>query len=355
MKSISLLLVASILLAACSDKTMQQNFELPPVPVQTAEIETRDVSLFFEALGVVKPASSADVRPQVSGMIKEVHFDDGQWVEEGTLLYTIDDATYAIRVREHQSQLAQDLASLNNAKKKLERFRNLTRQDLIAKVEWDELETNVVLHEAMVQADEARLAAAQLDLEHCRIIAPIGGFAGKSALGKGNMVFDAPLVTLTRNDPLCVDFSITEKELQQVSSEKPLIKVYSAGSEECIAVGKVTFLDHAVDLKSGMLAATGMLAKSHKPLWPGQSVRVHLYFGKKEKAKLIPMRAIKTNQDGPYIFTVNESKAVEVRQVKLGPEDKGQIVIEEGLDGITNVVTEGHLRLFPGAKVEEVR
>ncbi len=173
-----------VLLTACSDKSMQTSFELPPVPVQTAEIETRDVPLFFESLGVIKSSRTAEIRPQVSGMIKEVHFKDGQWVEEAALLYTIDDAPYAIRVQEQQSQLSQDLAHLNNAKKKHERFKSLVKQDLIAKVEWDELETKVALHEAMVQADEARLAAAKLDLEHCKVVAPIAGFAGKKRFGQ---------------------------------------------------------------------------------------------------------------------------------------------------------------------------
>ncbi len=104
-----------------------------------------------------------------------------------------------------------------------------------------------------------------------------------------------------------------------------------------------------------MLAVTGILAKSQHSLWPGQSVRVHLYFGKKEKAKLIPMRAVKNNQDGPYIFTVKEDNTVEMRPVKLGVEEKGQIVVEEGLEDVFKVVTEGHLRLFPGAKIEEIR
>jgi multidrug efflux system membrane fusion protein len=271
------------------------------------------------------------------------------------LLYTIDDTPYAIAVQEQQAQLAQDLAHLGNAKKKLERFKSLTRQDLIAKVEWDELETKIALHEAMVQVDEARLAAAKLDLQHCKVVAPIAGYAGKSLLGRGNMATGATLVTLTQNDPLYVDFLITEKELQQVTTGTPLIKVYAAGSDECLAVGKVTFMDHALDPKSGMLAVSGILAKSPQPLWPGQSVRVHLYFGKKEMAKLIPMRAVKTNQDGPYIFTVKEDNTVEIRPVKLGFEEKGQIVIEEGLDEVRKVVTEGHLRLFPGAKIEETR
>ncbi len=349
------LLILGCVLAGCSDKTSKQGFEMPPVPVHTAQIEVRDVPLFFEAMGTIKPACTAEVKPQVNGMIKEVHFTEGEWLEEGALLYSIEEAPYAIRVQEQQAQLAQDLAHLNNAKKKLERFKSLTKQDLIAKVEWDELETQIALHEGMIQADQARLLSAELDLKHCHIVAPIVGFAGKSSLGKGNMATGELLVTITQNEPLYVDFLITEKELRQVTSSSPLIKVYAAGNEECIAVGKVTFMDHAIDPKSGMLSVTGILAKSHQPLWPGQSVRTHLYFGKKEMAKLIPVRAVKTNQDGPYIFTVKDDNTVEICPVKLGPEDKGQVVIEEGLEKADKVVTEGHLRLFPGAKVEEIR
>jgi membrane fusion protein, multidrug efflux system len=355
MKRLILALGLGFVFVGCSDKTSKQGFEMPPVPVQTAEVEVRDVPLFFEVIGTVKPARTVEVKPQVNGLIKEVHFTEGEWVEEGALLYSIEDAPYAIRVQEQQAQLAQDLAHLGNAKKKLERFKSLTKQDLIAKVEWDDLETKIALHEAMTQADEARLLSAKLDLEHCKIVAPIAGFAGKSSLGKGNMATGESLVTITQNDPLYVDFWITEKELQQVTSSSSLIKVYAVGNGECIAVGKVTFMDHAIDSKSGMLAVTGILAKSHKPLWPGQPVRIHLYFGKKEMAKLIPMRAVKTNQDGPYIFTVKEDNTVEIRPVKLGPEEKGQIVIEEGLEKARKVITEGHSRLFPGAKIEEVR
>ncbi|MBS0604164.1 MAG: efflux RND transporter periplasmic adaptor subunit [Verrucomicrobia bacterium] len=351
----SLILGIAVTLAGCSDKTLQQEFVPPPVPVQTADVEVRDVPLFIEAMGVIKPSTTAVVMPQVFGMIKEVHFSEGQWVEEGDLLYTLDDAPYAIRVLELEAQRDQDLAHLNNARKKLERYKSLTKQDLIAKVEWDELETKVALHEAMVKADEARLLNAKLDLQHCKIKAPIAGLAGKSALDTGNMASGTPLVSLTQTDPLFVDFSITEKELLQIASPSAVIKVYAAGNEECLGLGKVTFMDHSIDPQSGMLAATGRLAKEHKPLWPGQSVRVHLYFGKKENAMLIPMRAIRTNQEGPYIFAVKEDNTVEVRSVKLGPEEKGQIVVESGLEGASKVVTEGQLRLFPGSKIEEIR
>jgi len=352
---LSLSLGLFFVLAGCADKPAQQGFEIPPVPVQTATVEVRDVPLFFEALGVVKPFKKCDVKPQVNGVIKEVGFTEGQWIEEGKLLYVIDKAPFAIRVQEAEAQRDQNLAHLNNARKKLERYKSLSKQDLIAKVEWDELETKVALHEAMLKADEARLAAAKLNLEHCTITAPIAGYAGKSLFHVGNIASGETLVTLTQTDPLYVDFLITEKELQEITTASPVIKVYGSGNEECLGFGNVTFMDHAIDPKSGMLAATGKLAKRYKSLRPGQTVSVHLYFGKKENAALIPMRAVRTNQDGPYIFTVKEDSTVEIRSIKLGPEDKGMIVVEEGLEGMNKVVVEGQLRLFPGSKVEEVQ
>lgn len=345
----------TVALAGCSDSSSQQGGEAPAVPVQIASVEVRDVPLFFEAMGVVKPAKAVEVKPQVSGFVKEVHFTEGQWVEQGDLLYTLEEAPYAIRVQELEAQRDQNLAHLGNARKKLERYKSLTKQDLIAKVEWDELETRVALHEAMLKADEARLAAAKLDLEHCKITAPIAGFAGKSDLQVGNMASGEPLVALTQTAPLFVDFSITEKELELVTTSAPLIQVYAAGDETCLGVGKITFMDHVLDAKTGMLSVRGKVEEGHKPLWPGQSVRVQLYFGKKENAALIPIRAVKTNQNGPYIFTVKEDNTVELRSVKLGREEKGEVVVEEGLDGAHKVVTEGQQRLQPGSKIEEVR
>ena len=240
--------------------------------------------------------------------------------------------------------------------KKLERYQSLAQQDLIAKVEWDELEMQVALNEAVISADEARLAAAKLDLEHCRIIAPISGHAGKSTLDIGNIVDShATLVTLSQRDSLCVNFAVTEKELAQLPSTKLLLEVYVAGGEECLGKGEVTFLDHTIDSKTGMLSAQGFLTAMNRPLWPGQSVRVHLFFGKKDRAKLVPLKAIKTNQEGPYLFSVKDDGTVEILSVKLGPEEKGLIVVEEGLGNAKKIVTEGQLRLFPGSKVEEAQ
>ena len=252
-----------LLLAGCSEKAPPPPFALPAVPVTTAEVAVRDVPLYFEEMGTVAPFQKAEVKPQVNGLIAAVHFKEGQCVEQGDLLYTIDSEIYAIKVQEVEAQLLQNIAHSKTLKKNSRGTKVLSKQDLIAQVEWDELETRVSLCEAMVKADEARLAAAKLDLEHCRILAPISGRAGKTALQAGNMaVSGTTLVMLSQENTFYVDFALTEKELYQLPSPTPKIEVYAAGGEECLATGEVTFLDHTVDPESGMLAARGLLIKN---------------------------------------------------------------------------------------------
>ena len=348
-----ILLIISFFLVGCSQKKPTNEVTMPPVPVQTAEVATRDVPFYFEEMGRITACQSALIRPEVDGCITGVHFREGDFVTKGDLLYTIDDQIYRIKVQEAEALLSQNLAHLKNATKKLERYKNLSKQNLISEIEWDELETKILLYQAEVQGNEAKLAGVKLDLQQCSIRAPISGRTGKSALGEGNIVSKKELLlTISGEKPFYVDFSITQKEIEQISSIAPSFEVYAAGGEECLGKGTLTFLDHTIDPKSGMLFARGLLDAMYKPLWAGQMVRVHLFFGKKDQAKLIPLKAIKTNQSGPYVFSIKEDNTVEMCPVILGPEEKGMIVIEEGLDHAKRVVTEGHLRLFPGSKIE---
>jgi membrane fusion protein, multidrug efflux system len=351
-----MVVVFCVILAGCGKKSPPaESASLPSVPVRTASTEVRTVPLFFEAMGIVKPFHAVEIRPQVSGIIAGVHFHDGQWVEQGDLLYTIEETAYAIKVQEMKAVLLQDQAHLKNAQKKLKRYESLSSQDLIAQVEWDEVKTQVALYRAIVKADQARLAAAELELQHCRIDAPISGYAGKTARQQGNMADASVLVTISNPEPYYVDFSITEKELQRLGDGDLHVEVYLAGEEVCVGCGEVVFLDSQLDAVSGVLPVRAMISSPSKPLWTGQSVRVHLIFGEKKDALLIPLKAIKTNQKGPYVFAVKDDGTAETIPVTLGPEEKGWIVIEEGLNNVSKVVIEGQNRLFPGSKIEEVR
>jgi membrane fusion protein, multidrug efflux system len=344
-------IILTTILAACSSEEPSKAFQMPPVAVETAQVKKQDVALFFEEIGTIKPYQVAEVKSQVAGMITEIHFQEGSLVEKGSLLYTIDETPYKIRLHEAEAVLMQNRAHLKNKQKKLERYKALPKPELIAAVDWDELNTKIALCEAQVLADEAKLSAAQLDLQRCSILAPISGIAGKTSLQVGNQVGSSTLVQLSQMEPLVVEFEMTESERSKCP-EGAKIEVYKAGEtgEECLATGKMTFIDHGIGPKSGMIAAKGILSDLKKPLWSEQGVRVHIVYGKKEGAMLIPLKAIKTNQQGPYVFLVKEDESVEIRPVQLGPEEKGFVAVdlEEG-----KVVTEGHGRLFPGAKIKD--
>lgn len=346
-------LLLSLAFAACSGNPSTKKTAAPATPVYTANVAIADVPLFFEAIGTVKAKQVVEIKPQVTGVIKSVHFTEGDFVKEGDLLYTIDDASYVIKAKEAEALLLQDKAHLQSAEKKLKRYESLYQENLISKQEWEELETKLALTKAMVKADLARLAGINLDISRCKITAPISGKIGKTTLHAGNKVTEAPLVTLIQSDPLYVEFFVTEAECKQITSSSSL-KIYELGKEKCIAEGKLVFLDHSLDPKTGMLFAKGVLSPSKDNLLVGQSVRVQLIFGVKEKAKLIPMQAVKTNEDGAYVFSVKEDSTVEIKPIVLGPEENGMIVVEEGLNPDEKVVTQGHLRLYPGSQVEEV-
>jgi multidrug efflux system membrane fusion protein len=351
-----ILFAATICLVGCTKKeTTPANFTPPAIPVRTAAIEKRTVPLFFESLGVIQPFQSVAVVPQVSGIIGQVHFTEGAWVNAGDLLYTIVDDSLAKKVDEMQAILLQNQAILANAQKKLKRYKSLSSSNLVSQVEWDEVEMQVAFCEATVAADRARLDLALLDLAHCRITAPISGYTSKSELQVGDRTDGSTLVTLFQPEPYQVDFTITEKELEKLPGTALHVAVYSSGGETLLGKGEVIFLDNQLDRKSGLLQASAEISSLVHPVWAGQTVRVHLFFGEKKDAVLIPLKAIKTNQNGSYVFALKEDSTVEIVPVTLGPEEKGWIVVEEGLSELSKVVIEGHNRLFPGSKIEEVR
>ena len=344
-----------LILAGCSEDTPKQAYTPPPVPVQTAAVEIRDVPFYFEEIATIVANQIVEIKPQVSGVIKEVSFQEGSFVNKGDLLYVIDTGYYSIKVQEAEAQLLQNLANLGNFQKKLDRYKSLSKQDLIAQVEWDDLDSKIALYKALVKADEAKLDLAKRDLDHCYIKASISGRAGKTSLQVGSVLSPGiSLVTLSQADPFNVDFFLTEKEMRSVSSKLPLFEIYEIGNTECLGSGTLTFIDSSMHSNFGMFSARGLLTDVLHPLSPGQVVRIRVFFGNKEKGRLVPLRAIKTNQLGSYVFTVTENNTVEMHSVKLGPEEKGMILVEEGLDEATKVVITGHLRLYPGATIEDL-
>lgn len=351
----SLILLTCLLLSACGSKDHIAQNENPPVPVLAVAPIVKDVPLYLESIGTLQPAVLMGITPRVNGTLEKVFVAEGDWVEQGAPLFQIEAKPYLIKVQESEAQLALDRATLSSAQKKLERYKSLAQKDLLAQTEWDELETQTEKAEATLKADEARLEMAKLDLERCTIISPIDGRIGKLDAHPGLLVANgqaAPLATVAKLNPLIVEFTVTENEFANIPANENGIEIQPLCSTKCATAGQVTFLDNHFDPKTGLLLVRGKVSNNELTLRPGQSVRVRLVIGLTKDAKLIPEKAIKYNQEGPYVYVVQADNTVGFRQILLGDTFEKHIIILEGLDGSEPIITDGHLRLSPGIKVE---
>lgn len=347
------------ILSACSSQPSQEDFKAAPVPVFVDTVKKQDVPLYFESLGQLKPSATVEIRPQVGGILREVHLDGGQEVKAGDQLFTIDPEPYLIKFQEVEAQMAQNKAILNSSKKKLERYSTLSKKDLISQQEWDELESQVMKNEAIIKADEAKLASASRDLNNCIIRAPMDGRAGKITYHPGNLISasqSTPLVVLSDYDDIVVEFTLTEKEFNQLTADHhngtcPM-EINSFHNKKDKAEGTMTFLNNHFDKDNGLLLVQGKVLNQDLKYLPGQTVKVRLPLTTLKDALVVPQKAVKINQAGPYVFVVNENNTVEIRQLKLGVEVGDEVVIIEGVKEGETIVSEGHLRLAPGLTVE---
>lgn len=366
------LLIAIILsfASSCSPSPSKPELKKNSVPVNVVEVALSDHTRYIEAVGFLKPITLVEVRPQVSGILVEVNFNEGQLVSIGQPLFNIEASTYKIRLLESQAQRNRNFAALQAAKKKMDRFEGLAKKNLISHQEWDELSSEVEKHAAQLQADEAKEAAAELDLKYCCILAPIAGKTGRIAFHPGSLVNSsqpASLVSIACIERLLVEFSVTELQFLQlrqsgaanpakeVEMNKLPMEVSSLKMPELSIKGMLTFSDYGFDSRSGLLLLRGEIKNESNYFLPGQSVNVRLAIESTKNSILIPEKAVKINHIGHYVYKIAEGNIAEVCQVRQGEEFKGQVTILEGLQAGDLIVTEGHLRLYPGASVELIK
>lgn len=348
-------LSAILLLASCSTQQEAPKVETPAVPVLTTLPTVKNVPVYVEAIGTLHPSVFMEIRPQVSGKIAEVLVSEGDWVDTDKPLFRIDPVPYQIKVKEAEAQLAMDKSTLQAALKKLDRFKNLAHKDLIAQTEWDELETQTEKAKAALELDEANVQTAQLDLDRCTLTSPIKGRVGKLDVHPGILVGAGqalPLVTISKLDPLIVEFNVTEKEFPKLLQEMLEFELQSLSCVNTCRSGKITFLDNHFDSKTGQILVRGTVDNHEHSLRPGQSIKVRVPVSVRSNVMLIPQKAVRYNQQGPYVYIVQPDQTVGFRQILLGTEVGGDVIVTEGIDAAENVITDGHLRLSPGLKVE---
>jgi len=297
------------------------------------------------------------IRPQIGGVLRAVHFSEGQEVQKGDLLFTIDPRLAQAALDVARAALARDAAQLENARIQFARDQKLFEDKIASQDAFDTSKANVDALAGTVQSDRAAITNAELNLEFTAIRAPVSGRTGGLQFHEGNVVkaIDDELVTLNQIHPIYVAFALAEQYLPAIKAAMRGKALAVTASFENLAgpppAGELTFIDNAVDTTTGTILLKATFPNADSALWPGQFVQVSLTLGELTNVVVVPSQAVQVGQNGQFIYVVKADQTVDLRPVKTGLTFKGATVIETGLSAGETVVTDGHLRLAPGVKV----
>jgi len=318
----------------------------------------KDVPVQLRAIGMAEAYSAVSVKTMVNGQIVKVGFREGQDVKKGDLIFVIDPRPYEAALMTAEANLARNLALKENAEKDVKRYVYLIEKDLVPKQQFDQVVSNAAALAAAVNADNAAVENARVQLSYCYIRSPIDGRTGTLFIKEGNVVKanDSTLVTINQVTPIYITFSVPEQYLAGIRKYREArtlgVEAVIPGQEDQPVRGALTFISNAVDNATGTIQLKGTFPNQDRRLWPGGFVNVTLILATKPKAVLVPASAVQTGQSGQYIFVVRPDLTVESRPVVTGETGAGETVIEKGVQAGERVVTDGQLRLVPGSRVE---
>ena len=329
----------------------------PPVLVAKAVETNVPVRIDPPPIGHVMPVSTVTIHSQIGGIISEVHFQEGQEVKKGDLLFTIDPRPSQAALDEARAALERDQAQLNYATINFSREQKLFDQKLISQ---DELDTNRASLDALlgtVSVDKAAITNALLNLDFCSIRSPVDGKTGGLQAYAGNVVKapDDVLLTINQIHPIYVQFAVPEQFLPEIQKQMRERTLKVSVTFENMTVpppqGELTFVDNSVDQTTGTILLKATFPNQDDALWPGQFVEVELTLSELTNAVVVPSQAMQVGQNGPFVYVVKADQTVENRPVKTGIPFGNEMVVQSGLNAGEKVVTDGQLRLAPKMKV----
>ena len=327
-------------------------------PVQVAIVGRRDVPVFIGGLGTVQPTNAVTVRSRVDGQITKVAFQEGQIVHEGDILVQIDDAPFRAALDQATAKLAQDQASLTNARQDLVRTNSLSKAGDATQQLLDQRTAAVAQFTAQIKADNASIESAKVQLAYTSIRAPLTGRAGFRLVDAGNIVHandQGGILRITQITPISVIFTAPEGDLPAISAalkSGPLaVTALDPAGKRTLAEGTLSLIDNEVDTASGTIRLKANFADAGGALWPGQSVATRLRVSTIPNAVAVPDSAIQRGPNGLFAFVVTKDDKAELRDTKVGPIEDNWIVIQSGLEPGDRIVTSGHYRVQPGEPV----
>jgi multidrug efflux system membrane fusion protein len=352
-----LIFLFSFAIAGCGEKQIT-NAPSAAKNVLVTKVQSMDVPVQLHEFGRLTSPESVNVQPQVSGRIMEVHFVEGQEVKKGDLLFVIDPRPFQADLEQSQGQLKSDQAQLALDQRNLQRDEQTGAGRFVSAQQIDTDRAQVENFQGAVAKDQASVDLAKLNLEYCYVRSPNDGRTGRRLVDAGNYVATggATLVNIQLQDPVYVDFTISENDLAQLrenlgQGNMLKVDVVTPARPDIVKTGKLSFLDNSVSTQSGTALLRATIPNQERYLWPGQYVNVTLTLQILKDASVVPSQTVQMGGKGTYLFAVKSDNTVEQRVVSQGVRYRDLVVVSQGVKPGETVVVEGQLALGNGMKV----
>jgi len=331
-----------------------------PAPVQVSQVTTRPMPIFLTGLGTVTPYMSVTVKARVSGELLPVHFTEGQQVRTGETILSIDPKPYVAALNQAKGTLAHDEALLKNAQAQYKRYKALYDAGVTSKETLDTDEAAQGQYEGQIAADKAAVETARLQVEWCRVTAPISGKIGLRMVDPGNIITanTTNLVMINQMEPIAVYFTLPEGQLPQVmaklaAAKQLTVEAWDRGDTQKIATGRLLTIDNQIDTTTGTGKLKAVFDNKDGGLFPNQFVNIHLVLENRPDATVIPSVAMQTGSQGHFVWVIDtdpakKQQSARMQPVKVAMSEGSLTILDGGLTPGQTIVVDGADRLRPG-------